>query len=965
MAKKKRKVRAQKPTASDTEQQPQAPEATDTYLRQEDFSRTRWIALTAITLVGTIFAVLCGMSLLNGHNMLSVLPGFSALGSDVGVLWVCMCILLFNFLPVAWWQLLSMIAVARGYCVKKSTMEQAVFFLIIGQIILIRPWIDGATYPQANAGFVCSVVVLTALWGARQLMRGSRLHNVGLVVALGAVLGIAYLTTFASIRVDQSQRQLLMWACYFFLFVLSSNAIRSRGVIGGLVALLVGVAFYEAIYSILQLEYVLPAIRAELGVNPALLVHEFKSDVLTPDLRDRLLVNRAFGSFLFPNALAAYLVLVIPVAIAGVANLLGRLRAPSAEPETDPVGTTARLFRSLASAAIIWMIALFTTFGICLFITWHLPPNQPLPQSTWTLWAGVVPLLFATGAFELTRRTGWGRSWNWMALIGAAACSLLLLYDLFLSFSRGGMLALLVATAWVALLWFMRTRGISQGAFGKLATAVSLVLVSALALSAGAPGWAQDAPAAVSTPGPQLDVAGYDPTFEQFANPATMGLRLGYWGVAWDMVKDRFFTGVGLGNFSTAYPNYQHPDATPVQAVHNDFLQMFAETGVFGFLAFASFWLYFAWVGARHLMTMESARDRWLLGGLYAGSLAFAFHAIVDFNFQNPGLAMIAFIVAGLTCAWANASRKSQTSDAKGHQMLAIPVLLVVALVAGGALNMARAEAELGGRAELSKQVGVAQFFLEGINPATYDPNRPKSQAMMSLIQLIPSQSAIERFAEFRVPTPDRKALRLLNPGENIVPHIQRGAVAVVKDPVAAREVAWEYIDKRLASLERADALYPRDPTVAVHLFSWYHYLADHARSPEEQHGNVVRAVEWAEKCVERSPEQSFCREYLGTALWKRAVVEKDPGRQMQYYDDALDQFRKAAVLYPISHDMRYKLAEHLYAFGRAVRDAGSPDRGERYLAEGKQVLEEARRLHREAGAIPPSQHKKNANVTN
>lgn len=70
----------------------------------------------------------------------------------------------------------------------------------------------------------------------------------------------------------------------------------------------------------------------------------------------------------------------------------------------------------------------------------------------------------------------------------------------------------------------------------------------------------------------------------------TLG-RIKLWKTGWYMFKDHFWLGVGNGNFLTYYPEYikKHPTLTVYKTqatVHNSYLKMLAELGIFGGLVF-------------------------------------------------------------------------------------------------------------------------------------------------------------------------------------------------------------------------------------------------------------------------------------------------------------------------------------------------------------------------------------------
>ncbi len=84
-----------------------------------------------------------------------------------------------------------------------------------------------------------------------------------------------------------------------------------------------------------------------------------------------------------------------------------------------------------------------------------------------------------------------------------------------------------------------------------------------------------------------------------YIRPASANARLLIWRISLNMIKDHPITGIGLGNFAVQYMNYQaeffkNPAniehwanvAGNVNHAHNEFLQIFVETGILGLLLF-------------------------------------------------------------------------------------------------------------------------------------------------------------------------------------------------------------------------------------------------------------------------------------------------------------------------------------------------------------------------------------------
>ncbi|HEB14077.1 MAG TPA: O-antigen ligase domain-containing protein [candidate division WWE3 bacterium] len=98
--------------------------------------------------------------------------------------------------------------------------------------------------------------------------------------------------------------------------------------------------------------------------------------------------------------------------------------------------------------------------------------------------------------------------------------------------------------------------------------------------------------------------------YPSFINSYSVSRRVELLEKAWEMFKPAPFTGVGLGNFTKALPDFGVPaDITlTIQPVHNIFALVAAESGIFAFLAFLSifaFSLYKTLAAKRFLLTIS------------------------------------------------------------------------------------------------------------------------------------------------------------------------------------------------------------------------------------------------------------------------------------------------------------------------------------------------------------------------
>jgi len=116
------------------------------------------------------------------------------------------------------------------------------------------------------------------------------------------------------------------------------------------------------------------------------------------------------------------------------------------------------------------------------------------------------------------------------------------------------------------------------------------------------------------------------------------------------MIAAQPFTGIGAGNFSSVFPNYQQPDFWQhYYHAHNDYLEFMSESGLVGMLPLALAVLYCLFLSVK---TMRQRRSPLMLGMAFAafmGMLSILIHSTVDFNLQIPSNAVMFLLLMGLT----------------------------------------------------------------------------------------------------------------------------------------------------------------------------------------------------------------------------------------------------------------------------------------------------------------------------
>lgn len=127
--------------------------------------------------------------------------------------------------------------------------------------------------------------------------------------------------------------------------------------------------------------------------------------------------------------------------------------------------------------------------------------------------------------------------------------------------------------------------------------------------------------------------------------------RLFIWQQSWQMLMDAPWWGVGLGTYWLHWPPYRHPqDDTAGFYAHNDYLQIWIETGLPGLLLLLG--IYVAVLVTFVRLLRHATRDSAVLieaAGLFGGLLAIAAHTFFDFHlYIHPIQLVMGLVLARL-----------------------------------------------------------------------------------------------------------------------------------------------------------------------------------------------------------------------------------------------------------------------------------------------------------------------------
>lgn len=236
----------------------------------------------------------------------------------------------------------------------------------------------------------------------------------------------------------------------------------------------------------------------------------------------------------------------------------------------------------------------------------------------------ILIALPAAGHFLTARRDTRGEAQKFWFL---AAAVYLLFQAIAVTGSRGVLLSMLASVAVMGAL----TR--RQVARRRLIAFFGIIAFAYLVANVILRGWLVERLGTIFDPSD----AGYD--------------RFLIWGRSWKMLMDSPWLGVGLGTYWLHWPPYRHPDDSSAGFyAHNDYLQIWIETGLPGLLLLLAVYVSLVAVLVRLLRSPHvGPQARVEAVALFGGLLAIATHTFFDFDlYILPILFVLGLLLARL-----------------------------------------------------------------------------------------------------------------------------------------------------------------------------------------------------------------------------------------------------------------------------------------------------------------------------
>jgi putative inorganic carbon (HCO3(-)) transporter len=241
-----------------------------------------------------------------------------------------------------------------------------------------------------------------------------------------------------------------------------------------------------------------------------------------------------------------------------------------------------------------------------------------------------------------------------LALLAALiALAGLLFAALIMSWSRGawlgfGAAALVIVFAWPRKAWLGAVLVIGGLVLGMIALRFNLLPGSIASRLTGFTEFTQT-----------FDVRGVGITSENYA----VLERLAHWQAAEAMARYHFWLGVGLGNYEPVYPAYELMNwHFPLGHAHNIYLNMLAETGIVGLVAYLVLWISVIWQTWRVTRSADLWRRSVAIGLLGAWAHLSVHHLVDNLYVANIPLHLGALLGVLGVLLWAEKQAKSEAS---------------------------------------------------------------------------------------------------------------------------------------------------------------------------------------------------------------------------------------------------------------------------------------------------------------
>ncbi|MDP8243017.1 MAG: O-antigen ligase family protein [Candidatus Hinthialibacter antarcticus] len=326
---------------------------------------------------------------------------------------------------------------------------------------------------------------------------------------------------------------------------------------------------------------------------------------------------------------------------------------------------------TVLTSALVSLYAIAQAFEIEPFLAWETfaPEGSDVRRVCSSLCNPDYLAGYVVGVLPLTAALAFYHRGAVRAL--CALVSLMHLFALFFTYSRGGWAAAVVtACLFIAIIYFRpaQIRKDASGFSWKWAAASSM---AALFIIAAASIFLRD------------EISGWAYRFSNLSSDMSIQSRAYYYFACIQMWLDRPFTGHGIGSFALQFHEFRPKELAQlmtfrvfhVDHAHNEWLEILAETGLVGFTLYASLIassLWFCWRASK----TAPASIRGALIGLCLGAVAVLIHNLFTVTLRYTPSAFLLWSFLGVAVATAATQIPSKPVSANGKRAAAVLLLI-------------------------------------------------------------------------------------------------------------------------------------------------------------------------------------------------------------------------------------------------------------------------------------------------
>lgn len=227
---------------------------------------------------------------------------------------------------------------------------------------------------------------------------------------------------------------------------------------------------------------------------------------------------------------------------------------------------------------------------------------------------------------------------------------------------------------------------------------------------------------------------------QRFASFAKLGLsdrnvflrlEMDKWALL--LIKDNWVLGLGGGGWNSLYYSVQEIFFS-AKVAHNNYLQVFVESGILGFLSYCAVILVSLWYMFISLIKTKDNTHKLILTGLSCGFLSLVLHSSFDFDLTFPSLALLFWaLIAGSAIFLPDSPsdnlkiKKSMLVVNNSNMKIILVVICSCLLSLNGLYTVSAYYADRGNKAMIARSYKASQANfqeasrLDPINPVYYN----------------------------------------------------------------------------------------------------------------------------------------------------------------------------------------------------------------------------------------------------